>query len=120
MDYFRSRAFLANGARINAFAFLLSLALSGASCERRTTKLRREGDSLIHLIDQYQLQTGKLPASLTALGVPEIEAGPLYYQRKDTVTYEVWFGTSLGESQTYSSRTRKWGNEVIAKSFHRR
>lgn len=114
-----SSAFLSIGARINAIAFLLSLALSCASCESRTTKLRREGDSLIHLIDQYQLQTGKLPASLAALGVPELEEGPLYYQRMDAATYEVWFGTSLGESQTYFSLTGKWENEVIAKPFYR-
>jgi hypothetical protein len=109
---------MATGARITAFVFLFSFGLSGASCESRTTKLRREGDRLIHLIDQYRLQTGKLPASLAALGVAETEAGPLYYQRKDTTTYEVWFGTSLGESETYSSQTKKWGNEVIATPFH--
>jgi hypothetical protein len=100
---------MAIGARINAFVFLLAFGLSGASCESRTAKLRREGDNLIYLIEEYRLQTGKLPASLTALKIAELEAGPLYYQRKDAATYEVWFGTSLGESETYSSRTRRWG-----------
>jgi hypothetical protein len=98
--------------RLNTYKFvlLLILTLSFASCESRTTKLQRQGDSLIHLIEKYRLQTGKLPASLKELGVPETDSGPLYYQRKNATTYEVWFGTSLGESETYSSLTRKWGD----------
>jgi hypothetical protein len=98
--------------RLNAYKFvlLLILTLSFTSCESRTAKLQRQGDSLIHLIENHRLKTGNLPASLTELGVPETESGPLYYQRKNATTYEVWFGTSLGESQTYSSLTRKWGN----------
>jgi hypothetical protein len=96
--------------QVYRLVFLLILTLNFTSCESRTTKLQRQGDSLIHLIENYRLQTGKLPASLTELGVPETESGPLYYQRKNATIYEVWFGTSLGESRTYSSLTRKWGN----------
>jgi len=94
--------------KINALAFLLFFPLSFTSCESRTAKLRREGDKVVTLIEAHRLQTGKLPASLTELGAPEAEEGPLYYQRKSATTYEVWFGRSLGESETYSSRTKKW------------
>jgi hypothetical protein len=95
--------------RVKVLVFWLLLALSFTSCESRTTKLRQQGDSLIHLIEAYQRQKGRLPASLTELGRLETEAGPLYYRQLSPIAYEVWFGTSLGESETYSSLTKKWG-----------
>jgi hypothetical protein len=98
-----------NVSRLSAFALLLFVGLGVTACESRTTRLRRDGDNVIHRIEKYRLRTGKLPTSLAELGLQEAEAGPLYYQRTDTATYEVWFGTSLGESETYSSLTKKWG-----------
>jgi hypothetical protein len=48
-------------------------------------------NGLIHLLEKYLLQTGGLPASLIELEVPKTESDPLYYQRKNATTYEVWY-----------------------------
>lgn len=101
--------FAARILRKKATTFLLLLALIFTSCESRTTKLRQEGNNLVHLVEAYRLREGRLPASLAELGIVEIEAGPLYYRQSAPTAYEVWFGTSLGESETYSSQTKKWG-----------
>jgi hypothetical protein len=95
--------------RAKAPAFSLLLALSFTSCVSRVTKLRQEGDNLVHLVEAYRLHQGRLPASLAELDLVETEAGPLYYRQSSPTAYQVWFGTSLGESETYSSQTKKWG-----------
>lgn len=95
--------------RIKAGVFLLFAALSFTSCDSRTAELQKQGNHLIHLIEAYRLRKGEAPTSLSALGIEETESGPLYYQRLDSATYEIWFGTSLGESKRYSSLTKKWG-----------
>ncbi|MET4076551.1 hypothetical protein ABIB44_003826 [Hymenobacter sp. UYCo722] len=67
-----------------------------------------EGDQLVRRVELYQQKAGALPPSLSAMGIAEVEEGPLYYQPKKDTTYVVWFGTKLGESMTYHSDTRKW------------
>jgi hypothetical protein len=34
--------------------------------------------------------------------------GPLFYEKRDSVNYMVYFGTSLGESMIYYSDTKEW------------
>jgi hypothetical protein len=68
----------------------------------------KKGDNLILHIENYKKQTDSLPMSLKDLGIRETEKGPLYYRRKDSNTYIIWFGTILGESKTYYSDKKKW------------
>jgi hypothetical protein len=34
--------------------------------------------------------------------------GPVFYEKKEEDHYIVWYGTSLGESNTYDSKEGKW------------
>lgn len=78
------------------------------SCRCRDAELMKKGNNLIIQIDDYKKRTDSLPISLKDLGMKETEKGPLYYRRKDSSTYLIWFGTSLGESKTYYSDKKKW------------
>ncbi len=72
---------------------------------------KKEGNKIIAQIEGYKLQHGKLPASLSDIGVEEKMEGPIYYGLEDDNGYYVYFGTTLGESTTYHSSTRKWDDE---------
>jgi hypothetical protein len=72
--------------------------------------LIKQGNELIIKIESYKKQHGFLPASLSDIGIQETEEGPLYYDKKDSINYIIWFGTSLGESVTYHSDSNKWYN----------
>jgi hypothetical protein len=68
----------------------------------------RAGQQAIAAIERYHSRTGSLPDSLADVGLPAGEDGPVYYASEDRQDYILWFGTTLGESITYHSRTRQW------------
>lgn len=74
--------------------------------------LIEEGNRLIMKVEQYKEENGKLPPSLTAIGIEEKEEGPLYYDlyqdEHGKVQYRVSFGLSFGESMIYDSEIQEW------------
>ena len=74
----------------------------------RERRLMREGDEVVAAIERHRHATGRLPESLRAVGLPEAEEGPIHYERRGDGGYVLWFGTVLGESATYDSRTGRW------------
>lgn len=80
-------------------------------CYACADKKMTEGNKLVDKIESYRVLNHKLPYSLADLGIKETEEGPLYYQKKDSVNYIVWYGTSLGESTTYNSQTKTWSEQ---------
>ncbi|UPT69047.1 MAG: hypothetical protein M0D57_10685 [Sphingobacteriales bacterium JAD_PAG50586_3] len=67
-----------------------------------------EGNRMVDMVEQYKKQHHKLPESIADLGIREAIDGPTYYEKKDSVNYIIWFGTSLGESKIYYSSTKSW------------
>lgn len=67
----------------------------------------RRGNTLISRIETYRNAHHALPDSLYELGItdPDIR---IYYKKTSDKDYIVWFGTWLGESETYDSQTKKW------------
>lgn len=80
------------------------------SCSSRENMLMDEGNDLSNKIEMYKIKKGRLPNTLSDIGFIEKEEGPLYYKKIDSSNYIIWFGTSLGESKTYYSDTKKWEN----------
>jgi hypothetical protein len=68
----------------------------------------REGNRLISGIEAFQRAHGRLPAELSELNKDAVQQGKLFYQMCDETSYVVWFGTTLGESMTYHSKSRDW------------
>jgi hypothetical protein len=71
-------------------------------------KLIKQGDEIISKVEDFRKKNGTLPESLSALGLNETEAGPLYYEKKDSINYIVYYNIGFDESNTYKSSTKKW------------
>ena len=76
--------------------------------DARDNELKKEASELVIKIESFRKHNGRLPESLSELGIKETEEGPLYYDKQDSINYNLSFGTSLGESETYHSDSKKW------------
>ena len=72
----------------------------------------KKGNKVKEKVEVYKIKNGRLPNSLTDIGEIDSEEGPIYYDKVDSITYMISFGLSLGESETYSSKTKKWENYI--------
>ena len=63
---------------------------------------------LIEQIEQYKKEKKKLPLNLDEIGIQEKENSPAFYEKESDSTYIIWYGTTLGESKTYYSKSQKW------------
>lgn len=77
-------------------------------CQNRKDALMEKGNTLIEQIERFKKTNGTLPNSLKDLKVEETLEGPLYYEKKDSISYILWFGLELGESIKYNSLQKKW------------
>lgn len=68
-----------------------------------------QGNRVTREIDTYRLHRGRLPSSLSDIGEPDTEAGPIYYQRCSDAHYILYFGTPvLGKSMSFDSADQSW------------
>lgn len=69
-------------------------------------------------IEEFRKVKGPLPSSLSEAGAQDDETCPCYCKTGDD-SYLVWYGTSLGESDTYDSETKNWsaGNRACPSEF---
>ncbi|MEM6432162.1 MAG: hypothetical protein AAF708_23190 [Deinococcota bacterium] len=63
---------------------------------------------IIQKVDAYLEHHSTLPTSVSDLGLTASETSPAYYRKLTEGHYQVWFGTSLGESVVYDSQTERW------------
>lgn len=66
------------------------------------------GYDIVKKIEVYRQKNGKLPESLTDIGIEEKEEGPIYYRKDSETDYIIWYGLTLGESRVYDSKTKAW------------
>ena len=93
-----------------SYSILVAVALSLCSCDttQREIRLVKKGEELVAKIENFREEKGRLPNSLKELGIEEKEEGPLHYAKRGESAYVVWFGTTVGESVAYDSRSKKW------------
>jgi hypothetical protein len=72
-----------------------------------SSKIHR-ANRLIHQVESFQSAQGHLPATIEEMGKPVVDRDRYFYQKCSESRYIVWFGTTLGESMTYDSITKKW------------
>ena len=68
----------------------------------------KKGNEAAARIEDFRIKNGKLPNSLSEVGIEETESGPIYYEKKSESRYILWFGKELGESVVYDSDTKQW------------
>ena len=83
---------------------LLVFAVSFLGCHYSEHKAGKE---IIARVEQFRNSTGRLPEAISDVGLKENESCPCYCKTSND-SYIVWYGTTLGESDTYDSRTKKW------------
>lgn len=94
--------------RILIICLTILLFGSFTGCGNSEKELKTQGNELVKKVEEYKKNTGKLPSGLKDMGLEESMEGPLFYERKDSVNYMIWFGTTLGESMIYYSDTKEW------------
>jgi hypothetical protein len=83
-----------------------------AAQDFRKWSLKKHGDEVVVLIEEYKFKNGKLPNDLTELGLKEFPEEQIIYQKEPESEYIVFFGTTLGKSETYRSKRKKWDDGV--------
>lgn len=68
---------------------------------------RKASNEIVARVEQFKKSTGHLPETLPEIGFEENESCPCYCKTSSD-TYIVWYGTVLGESDTFDSRTKNW------------
>ncbi|WP_375605351.1 hypothetical protein [Flavobacterium davisii] len=76
----------------------------------KENRLMSQGNEIIEKVEKYRVKYKKLPSSLTDIGIEIIDENnpPLYYEKRDTTNYIVWFAKSSEDVKTYYSDTKKW------------
>lgn len=67
----------------------------------------RAGNEIVSRVETFRARNGKLPENLQDIGIKDPDLN-VFYRKIDPDEYCVWFGTTLGESETYNSRNKKW------------
>jgi hypothetical protein len=67
----------------------------------------RIGNEIISRVDVFRKSHGYVPETLKDVGITDPDLS-VFYRKTGDNEYIVWFGTTLGESETYNSRSRKW------------
>ena len=68
----------------------------------------KHGNEIVRSIDAFRKREGKLPASLSEVGISDQDQDRYFFQSCTNGRYIVWFGTRLGKSMSYDSATHKW------------
>ena len=65
------------------------------------------GNEMVLKVEAFRKSTGHVPETLEEVGIDNPDLN-VFYKRIGGDEYCVWFGTSLGQSETFDSRTKKW------------
>lgn len=71
-------------------------------------KLMARGRVVVTQVENFRKEKGRLPDSLTELGLAETEAGPLFYQKRGELNYAVFFSLGVDDIKAYYSDSQKW------------
>lgn len=76
----------------------------------KENRLTFQGNEIIQKVEDYRVKYKKLPNSLSDIGIEIIDENnpPLYYEKKDSSNYVIWFAKSSEDVKTYYSDTKKW------------
>ncbi|MGG5577256.1 hypothetical protein ACPDHL_07945 [Myroides sp. C15-4] len=72
---------------------------------------KNQGEELVNKIEIFRSEHNRVPNTVEELGLVEpMNEGP-YYEKKDSLSYIVYFNIGFDNTKTYSSETKKWKDE---------
>jgi hypothetical protein len=102
-----------NAARRFVLIAAILLILTGSLIgfwDGRDSRLKSQAEPSIAAAESYRAHHGEYPVSLPIPAAPQHPDGELFYQREPDGTYIIWYGTTLGDSTIYHSRTGQWSD----------
>ena len=75
----------------------------GIDCEKQ-----KQAEHLINKIETYRIENDRIPNSLIDLGFKLNEEDEVYFEKIDEDLYTIWYGTTLGDSNVYYSKSKVW------------
>jgi hypothetical protein len=67
----------------------------------------RSANEIVSRVEAFRVNHKRVPDTLHEIGIDDPDLRVFYGKTSDE-EYIVWFGTTLGESETYDSKKRKW------------
>jgi hypothetical protein len=67
-----------------------------------------EAKKVILALSAYHAINERYPDSIENVGFNATEQGPIHYRKINDEEYHIWFGTTLGNSMEYDSKTKHW------------
>ena len=95
--------------KIQLIILLLITSLGLSSCCDMLCRREQNAKLIIQATERFLEENKRLPNDISELDLPEFEeADTAFYERVNDSIYEVSYGTSLGSSMTYNSKTEEW------------
>jgi hypothetical protein len=85
--------------------WVMTLELSQLACSPSKRDL---ASAIVPKVEEFRQKHGRLPNDLSEMGIAEEDESCPCYCKTSNKDFIVWYGTTLGESDTYDSRTKKW------------
>lgn len=99
------------GSRNRRKTLLLTVGVAGFlfwSYGSRDRRLKQEARPVITAAEAWRAAHGHYPESIPITSPPGLPDGELFYKRESDGSFIIWYGLSLGESNTYRSVTGAW------------
>ena len=94
---------------VSSLALVVVLSVMLCSCDTLIKRdLIKEGNEVIAKIESFKKDNGRLPESLTELGIVETEGGPIFYKKVDSSRYTLYGMVHFDRTVNYDSETQKW------------
>ena len=91
---------------MKGFIFFMFL-LTASSCCDMMCERERHAAIVIDSVESFKAQNNRLPDDLAEMGI-EYNMELSFYNKVDSVEYEVWYGSWVGVSKVYNSKTKSW------------
>lgn len=95
--------------RLQIYSSILLISLLSSCCDLLCER-QQHAESLIEKVETFKQETGRLPENEQELKM-EAQMHLSFYKKINNEEFEVWYGTGLGASKIYNSKTKTWREE---------
>ena len=93
-----------------AQVIIIFILISTQSCCDIICERQKYAELIIEKVELYKKENNRLPNTLKDIGI-EYREDMAFYGKISDDEYEVWYGTYLGVSKIYNSKTKSWREE---------